>query len=1107
MKKKLLTCLLLLPLLVSCGAPSLTPSESGGDNPPVEPEVTLSSIEITPPTKLEYEIGEELDTTGLKVIAKYSDNSTKEVTDYTLSGFSSAIAGNVVVTVTYQGKTAAFNVVIKEKEPDPITLVSISVVPPTKLEYEVGDELDTTGLKVIAHYSDATTEEVTDYQLYGFSSMEIGNVTIMVTYEGKTTSFVVTIKEKTPEPPVTVNLLRIEVTPPTKTEYEVGEELSLTGMVVTAFYDDDTSKVVTNYSVSGFDSSNPGSVTVTVTFENKSSSFDVTIKTPVVPPTPEEKIPAERIYLSTSATSLIAGTTYDLKPVVIPEGSYKNPKFIIDNDEVIGVENNVATALSAGSSLLTVYNDNNDNNALDEDEPSMVMSFLVTAPEEGVSMTIEQDIEIVAGDSKSVEYKLNGKAAQGTSYGFYSNNSDIADFGNGTLVAYKPGECDISVSCEGYRAVSHVTVLPKTSGTDVLPTHVYSNKETICLNVGDEEQFAYTLYPENAKDASLYFDVSDTSVIEVVNGKIRAKKEGSALLKVSVNSDMSLSDSVIVIVSDDSKTYSNNYYNNYYGNLTWENGEDLKQKLHNIISQNKKSLKYNTPNWETNQNADFDLYDFSYMASVYGRDGVLKSSTSSGWQREHAFCASLMTCTTTGNAVKTLGRATDFHNLYAAAASGNSSRGNKNLGNANPLAPDYNDRDTYSFTRNYFEPTSEIDKGKLARAIFYMGVMYNATEVSTYTDSSISFSVNMPKVEIVEDLVGYSRISQAQFTSPSDTNLPLVTYYRNKALEADSSLEGNSLIKKSYEMYMENALPYAIGNLSTLLEWNAYAVSQEEMHHNESVYSYNSSQGNGTQGNRNPFVDYPELVNYIYGDLKDQPGSLKDLRPTYEELEMGKSGVHHYAIGENVNKDYGVGDTVTADSLDLYSVNYDLSIAKAPSTALQEYTFVEEDAGAGKEFVFKTDKNDINMTLDIASEGFVPFKDRVVKATSFNADKTYYLSADGVNFATTTVSSSALQFTSVESNIAEVTFTSVSSGTYRVWLNGTVLSYTSSTSLSTGGSTEWKIVSHNGGLIIELSDGTRFIGLTSSSATAAKAYAVSNLSSSKYPPVYLYVEK
>ena len=127
-------------------------------------------------------------------------------------------------------------------------------------------------------------------------------------------------------------------------------------------------------------------------------------------------------------------------------------------------------------------------------------------------------------------------------------------------------------------------------------------------------------------------------------------------------------------------------YDGYYADLSWNNSEDLINKLHTIISTNYTSLKYEG-NWATNQGADQSLYDFESVDLLYSFDTDLKTNTyanGKGWQREHAFAASLMTGFASGDAVGVhQGRATDFHNLFASNYSGNTSRGNKNFGVAN----------------------------------------------------------------------------------------------------------------------------------------------------------------------------------------------------------------------------------------------------------------------------------------------------------------------------------------------------------------------------------------------------------------------------------------
>lgn len=64
------------------------------------------------------------------------------------------------------------------------TLSSISVTPPTKTTYTVGDSFDATGMVVTATYSDATTADVTASATTDFASQvaSAGNKTVTVTY-------------------------------------------------------------------------------------------------------------------------------------------------------------------------------------------------------------------------------------------------------------------------------------------------------------------------------------------------------------------------------------------------------------------------------------------------------------------------------------------------------------------------------------------------------------------------------------------------------------------------------------------------------------------------------------------------------------------------------------------------------------------------------------------------------------------------------------------------------------------------------------------------------------------------------------------------------------
>lgn len=80
---------------------------------------TLTSISISSnPTKTTYEIGESLNTSGLKLKLNYSDGSSEIVSNgFITSGFDSSTAGTKTITVSYSGKSTTFKVMVNDSAP------------------------------------------------------------------------------------------------------------------------------------------------------------------------------------------------------------------------------------------------------------------------------------------------------------------------------------------------------------------------------------------------------------------------------------------------------------------------------------------------------------------------------------------------------------------------------------------------------------------------------------------------------------------------------------------------------------------------------------------------------------------------------------------------------------------------------------------------------------------------------------------------------------------------------------------------------------------------------------------------------------------------------
>ena len=230
------------------------------------------------PAKTEYFEGEALNLGGLVVTASYN-NGTSGVVDITMgniSGYNSQQLGTQTVTVTYSGFTAAFTVKV-----NPILMTGITVTaPPVKTIYVYNsDPLDITGLVVTASYNNGTTGAiaVTLGDISGYNNLQLGPQTLTVTCNGFTAAFTVTV--------IPISLSGIEITAlPARTVYYVGDTLDRTGLVVTAVYNNGSTKPLSygsgGYSTA-FDFTVTGTRTVTVSYEEDSvtgtAEFTVTV--------------------------------------------------------------------------------------------------------------------------------------------------------------------------------------------------------------------------------------------------------------------------------------------------------------------------------------------------------------------------------------------------------------------------------------------------------------------------------------------------------------------------------------------------------------------------------------------------------------------------------------------------------------------------------------------------------------------------------------------------------------------------------------------------------------------------------------------------------------
>lgn len=110
-----------------------------------------------PPARTQYFIGDLLDLDGLAVYAQYDDNSSVRLMrdEYAVSALDSASAGTKSITVTYRGKSASFEVDVKER-----ISVGLEVTKYPQTSFTVGESFNPSGLEIAKVYDNGDRETV-----------------------------------------------------------------------------------------------------------------------------------------------------------------------------------------------------------------------------------------------------------------------------------------------------------------------------------------------------------------------------------------------------------------------------------------------------------------------------------------------------------------------------------------------------------------------------------------------------------------------------------------------------------------------------------------------------------------------------------------------------------------------------------------------------------------------------------------------------------------------------------------------------------------------------------------------------------------------------------
>lgn len=233
---------------------------------------SVTELKITtPPTKTEYKEGQNFDKTGMVIEATRKNGNKEIVTDYTIENGNNLKVDQTKVTIFYDGKTVEQEVTVI---PNPLIEIKVDKAP-NKTNYVVGQNFDKTGMVITGVYQDKTTVEILDYTIENGNNLTKEQTSVTISYLGKTTTQDVTVVEKA------ITGIAISKKPTKLTYIQNKESLDLSGGSITVSYNDETTESIDMKSeqvtVTGFDNKNIGKITVTLTYQSKTTTLEVEI--------------------------------------------------------------------------------------------------------------------------------------------------------------------------------------------------------------------------------------------------------------------------------------------------------------------------------------------------------------------------------------------------------------------------------------------------------------------------------------------------------------------------------------------------------------------------------------------------------------------------------------------------------------------------------------------------------------------------------------------------------------------------------------------------------------------------------------------------------------
>ena len=267
---------------------------------------------------------------------------------------------------------------------------------------------------------------------------------------------------------------------------------------------------------------------------------------------PEQEIPVTVRLNKEMISSLSVGTSQTLVATVMPEDAEVSLVWTSDKEEVAVVDDQgKVTGVAPGTALISVT----------ADEAVATCEVTVVAVKAEKISLEPKEIELEVDQQYELEVVFTPAEASASDLEWSVDKSSVATVDNtGKVTAKSAGTCVVIAKCNKGRLATacQVTVVDKEEGgkdeggNDDIVVEAESmelDPSTLALKVGNEWTIQTIFHPENATVTDLEWTTSDATVATVENGKVKAIKEGDAVITATCNGGK-LSATCEVTVSD-----------------------------------------------------------------------------------------------------------------------------------------------------------------------------------------------------------------------------------------------------------------------------------------------------------------------------------------------------------------------------------------------------------------------------------------------------------------------------------------------------------------------------------------------------------------------------